>query len=172
MEERKCDILAFNTKVQFLLNKYIANTGHEYDKSILLNGLFEAYKMPTNQEFLNFIVRVEQEHNFNVTIMSADVLMESALKLYQTKIVDGSWDQMTPEQKQAINLMAQINSFKAQLTPSRIQGGKGECQGNKTSEESMRKKYEEAPSWKKKKPEDITEPHIEGGRTYYWCTKH
>jgi hypothetical protein len=67
--------------------------------------------------------------------------------------------------------MAQINSFKAQLTPSRIQGGKGERQGNKTSEERMRKKYEEAPSWKKKKPEDITEPHIEGGRTYYWCTK-
>jgi hypothetical protein len=29
----------------------------------------------------------------------------------------------------------------------------------------MRKKYEEAPSWKKEKPEDITEPHIEGGRT-------
>jgi hypothetical protein len=68
--------------------------------------------------------------------------------------------------------MAQINSFKAQLTPSRIQGGKGERQGNKTSEERMRKKYEEAPSLKKKKPEDITEPHIEGGRTYYWCTKH
>jgi hypothetical protein len=36
----------------------------------------------------------------------------------------------------------------------------------------MKKKYDEAPSWKKKKPDDINEPHIEGGRTYYWCTKH
>jgi hypothetical protein len=36
----------------------------------------------------------------------------------------------------------------------------------------MRKKYDEAPSWKKKKPEDINAPHIEDGRTYYWCTKH
>jgi hypothetical protein len=29
MEEGKCDILAFNTKVRLLLNQYIANTGHE-----------------------------------------------------------------------------------------------------------------------------------------------
>jgi predicted ATP-dependent endonuclease of OLD family len=106
----------------------------------LLNGLFEAYKMPTNQEFLNFIVRVEQDHNFNVTIMNADVLMESALKLYQTKIVDGSWDQMSHEQKQAINLMAQLNSFKSQLTPSRVQGGKSERQNNKTQHHHGRKR--------------------------------
>jgi hypothetical protein len=58
--------------------------------------------------------------------MTADVLMESALKLYQTKTVEGSWDQLSSEQKQAINLVGQINSFKAQLTPSRVQGGKGE----------------------------------------------
>jgi hypothetical protein len=172
MEDEKFDILAFNTKVRLLLNQYVANTGHEYDKSILLNGLFEAYKLPTNQEFLNFIVRVEQDHNFNNKIMTADILMESALKLYQTKTVDGSWDQLSLEQKQAINLMAQINSFKAQLTPSRVQGGKEERNGKKTQEERMRKKYEDAPSWKKKKPEDINVPHIEDGRTYYWCTKH
>jgi hypothetical protein len=172
MEEGKFDILAFNTKVRLLLNQYVANTGHDYDKSILLNGLFEAYKLPTNQEFLNFIVRVEQDHNFNITVMTADVLMESALKLYQTKTVAGSWDQLSSEQKQAINLMAQINSFRAQLTPSRVQGGKGERNGNRTQEERMRKKYDDAPSWKKKKPEDINAPHIEDGRTYYWCTKH
>jgi hypothetical protein len=172
MEEGKYDILAFNTKVRLLLNQYVANTGHEYDRAILLNGLFEAYKLPTNQEFLNFIVRVEQDHNFNITMMTSDLLMESALKLYQTKTVDGSWDQLSSEQKQAINLMAQINSFKAKLTPSRVQGEKSERQGNKTQEERMRKKYEEAPSWKKKKPEDINAPHIEDGRTYYWCTKH
>jgi hypothetical protein len=128
--------------------------------------------MPTNQEFLNFIMRVEKDHNFNIMTMTADVLMESALKLYQTKTVDGSCDQMSPEQKQAINLMAQVNSFKAKLTPSRVQGGKGERQGNKTQEECMRNKYYEAPTWKKKKPEDISAPHIEDGRTYYWCTKH
>jgi hypothetical protein len=77
MEEGKYDILAFNTKVRLLLNQYVENTGHEYDKAILLNGLFEAYKLPTNQEFLNFIIRVEQDHNFNITMMTADVLMES-----------------------------------------------------------------------------------------------
>jgi hypothetical protein len=88
-------------------------------------------------------------------MMTADVLMESALKLYQTKTVDGSWDQLSSDQKQAINLMAQINSFKAQLTPSRVQGAKSEQQGNKMQELRMRKKYEEAPSWKIKKPEEI-----------------
>jgi hypothetical protein len=172
MEDSKNDILAFNTKVRLLLNQYVANTGYEYDRGILLNGLFEAYKMPTNQEFVNFIVRVEQDHNFNIKITTSDVLMEAALKLYQTKTVDGSWDQLSLDQKQAINLMAQINSFRAQLTPSRVQGGKGDRHGNKTQEDRMRKKYEEAPTWKKKKPEDINAPHIEDGRTYYWCTKH
>jgi hypothetical protein len=105
-------------------------------------------------------------------IKTVDILMESALKLYQTKTVDVLWDQLSSEWKKAINLMAQFNLFKTQLTPSRVQGGRGDRQGNKTQEECMRKKYEEAPQWKKKKPEDINAPHIEDGRTYYWYTKH
>jgi hypothetical protein len=99
MEEVKYDILAFNTKVRLPLNQYIANTSQEYDKAILITSLFEAYKLPTNQEFNNFIVQKEQDHNFNVTITTADELMESSLKLYQTKTVDGSWDRLSNDQK-------------------------------------------------------------------------
>jgi hypothetical protein len=175
MEEVKYDILAFNTKVRLLLNQYVANTGQEFDRTILITSLFEAYKLPTNQEFNTFIVRKEQDHNFNIAIITADVLMESALKLYQTKSVDGSWDKLSSDQKQAINLMAQFNSFKAKYPPTanKVQNSKNNSKTNQTTaEERMKKKYDEAPDWKKKKPEDINAPHIEDGKTYHWCTKH
>jgi hypothetical protein len=51
--------------------------------------------------------------------------------------------------------MAQFNSFKSKVTPSRVQGGKSkEHYGNQQqpNEERMRKKYLKAPDWKKKKP--------------------
>jgi hypothetical protein len=99
--------------------------------------------------------------------------MESALKLYQTKSVDGSWDKLTNDQKQAINLMAQFNSFKSKYTPtpSKVQGGKNDSHQS-TSEERMKKAYDAAPDWKNKKPDDINAPHIEGDKTFYWCPKH
>jgi hypothetical protein len=175
MEEAKYDVLAFNTKVRLLLNQYVANTGSEFDRTILLTSLFEAYKLPANQEFNTFIVRTEQDHNFNTAITTADVLMESALKLYQTKMLDGSWDKLSTDQKQAINLMAQFNSLKTKFTPSasKGQGTKSNGQNNQSSaEERMKKKYDEAPDWKKKKPDDINAPHIQDGKTYYWCMKH
>jgi hypothetical protein len=158
-----------------LLNQYVANTGLEFDRTILLTSLFKAYKLPTNQEFNTFIVRTEQDHNFNTAIITADVLMESALKYYQTKLVAGSWDKLTNDQKQAINLMAQFNSFKAKYkpTPSKLQGFKNDSQGNNlTAEERMRKAYDSAPVRKKKKPDDINAPHIEGDKNFYWCPKH
>jgi hypothetical protein len=176
MEEAKSDILAFNTKVRLLLNQYVANTGQEYDRAILITALFEAYKIPTNQEFINFIVRTEQDHNFNTKIVTADELMESSLKLYQNKTVDGSWDKLTSDQKQAINLMAQFNSFKTKMNPSRVQGAakSNQSQGNQQqpNEDSMKKKYLSAPDWKKKKPSDVNAPYIKDGKTYYWCNKH
>jgi hypothetical protein len=42
MEEVKYDVLAFNTKIRLLLNQYVANTGSEFDRKILLTSLFEA----------------------------------------------------------------------------------------------------------------------------------
>jgi hypothetical protein len=175
LEEAKYDVFVFNTKVRLLLNQYVANTGSEFDRTILLTSLFEAYKLPTNQEFNTFIVRTEQDHNFNTAITTADILMESALKLCQTKTLDGSWDKLSTDQKQAINLMAQFKSFKTKFTPpaSKGQGTKNNGQNNQSNaEECMKKKYDKAPDWKKKKPDDIDAPHIQHGKTYYWCTKH
>jgi hypothetical protein len=63
--------------------------------------------------------------------------MKSLLKLYQTKSVDGSWDKLKNDQKQAINLMAQFRLFKAKFMPtaSRVQAGKTVGQGNQTTAE-------------------------------------
>jgi hypothetical protein len=36
----------------------------------------------------------------------------------------------------------------------------------------MKKKYLEAPDWKKKKPTDVNAPNVVEGKTYYWCNKH
>jgi hypothetical protein len=71
--------------------------------------------------------------------------------------------------------MAQFNSFKTKFTPtaSKGQGTKNDGQNNQSNaEERMKKKYDEASDWKKKKLDDINAPHIQDGKIYYWCTKH
>jgi hypothetical protein len=93
--------------------------------------------------------------------------------MYQTKMVDGSWDQLSNDQKQAINLMAQVKSYQAKLTPSRVvKSNKSNDGGQKYQPdmERMKKKYDAALDWKKKKPFNINEPRLENGVEYYWCT--
>jgi hypothetical protein len=64
MEEVKYDILAFNTKVRLLLDQYVANIGLKFERTILLTSLFEAYKLPMNQEFNTFIVQTRARSQF------------------------------------------------------------------------------------------------------------
>jgi hypothetical protein len=166
MEECKHDILAFNTKVRLLLDQYLAHTQTGYENTILIPALF------SDPEFQSYVIRTEQDHNFNTVVVTSDGLMEATLKMYQTKMADFTWDQMSNDQKQAINLMEQFNSLKANLAPSRVQGGNYDSKTNKVNLERMKKKYNEASPWKKNKPKYISVPWIQDGRTYYWCRKH
>jgi hypothetical protein len=108
MEESKHDIKAFNTSIRDLLNQYVANRRHEYDQTILINSLFSAYKTTKDKEFSLYITRKQQDHDDNSKVLTANTLMDDALKFYQTRITLKEWEQDSEEIKEIINLSAQL----------------------------------------------------------------
>ena len=60
MAEHNNDINAFNTHVRTLLNQYIANRQSEYDQTILIDSLFQAYKTTKDAEITQYITRKQK----------------------------------------------------------------------------------------------------------------
>jgi septum formation inhibitor MinC len=75
MEECRNDILEFNTKPSSLQNQYVEQTCQDFNRSILITKLFEAYKLSTNQEFVNFIVQKELHRHSNLAFGSSTTNM-------------------------------------------------------------------------------------------------
>jgi Ni,Fe-hydrogenase I large subunit len=99
MEENKNDIKAFNTAVRTLLNQYLANRRNEYDKTILINSLFLAYKTTKDKELTMYITRKQPDHDDNTRLLTSKELMEDALKFYQTRNTIKEWEQDTSQDK-------------------------------------------------------------------------
>jgi ABC-type transporter Mla subunit MlaD len=194
MEESKHDIKQFNTTVRTLLNSYVANRRHEYDETILINSLFASYKTTKDREFTLYITRKQQDHDDNTKTTSPNVLMEDALKFYQTRITTKEWEQDTAEVKEIINLSAQLKASQGKLAAlekkwdskgkekdgekkkeKKTGKGKGDNKYEGLTPEQIRKKrHDEAPDWMKVRPaKPSSSSRLEkDGNTYKWCDKH
>ena len=190
MEDSKHDIKVFNTSIRDLLNQYVANRRHEYDQTILINSLFSAYKTTKDKEFSLYITRKQQDHDDNSKILTANTLMDDALKFYQTRITLKEWEQDSDEVKEIINLSAQLKKSQGKIADleKKLDGkGKGK-EGEKkdgsnnsknkyeglTPEQIRKKRFDEAPSWMKRRPKNPTptSTKVKDNKTYLWCDKH
>ena len=182
MEEHKHDIKQFNTAIRTLLNSYVANRRHEYDQTILINSLFNAYKSTKDKEFSSYIVRKQQDHDDNSKVLLPNGLMEDALKFYQTKVTMNEWEQDSEDVKEIINLSAQLKQCQGRIADleKRIEGsgkskeGKGNRYEGLTSDQNRKKRFAEAPGWMKQRPSNPTPASRleKDGKTYKWCDKH
>jgi hypothetical protein len=188
MEDSKHDIKQFNTNVRTLLNQYTANRRHEYDETILINSLFSSYKTTKDREFTLYITRKQQDHDDNTKTITPNILMEDALKFYQTRITTKEWEQDTAEMKEILNLSAQLKTSQGKLAALEKKGEVKAKQGEKKGEnkgkdnkyeglspEQIRKKRrEEMPGWMKRRPKNPSpSSRLEkDGKTYKWCDKH
>lgn len=196
MEESKHDIKEFNTKIRDLLNQYTANRRHEYDQTILINSLFSAYKMTKDREFTMYVTRKQQDHDDNTKIMTANSLMEDALKFFQTRKTLKEWEQDSDDVKEIINLSAQLKTSNSKISALEKKldgkgkdgekkkdggtGGKGKNINKKqyeeglTPEEYRKKRRDDAPNWMKRRPKNPTPTSTleKDGKTYKWCDKH
>jgi hypothetical protein len=182
MEDSKHDIKGFNTSIRDLLNQYIANRRHEYDQTILINSLFSAYKTTKDKEFSLYITRKQQDHDDNSKVLTANTLMDDALKFYQTRITLKEWEQDSDDVKEIINLSAQLKQSQGKIadlekkidSASKGNEGKKNRHQGLTSEQIRKKRFDEAPGWMKRRPTNPTPASRleKDGKTYKWCDKH
>jgi septal ring factor EnvC (AmiA/AmiB activator) len=84
MIEKDSDVQSFNTTVRQLVNSYYANKREQVDKETLLANLFDAYISCKDNEFVAYIKRRKQEYIDQAHTLTPEILMEYALKQYQT----------------------------------------------------------------------------------------
>lgn len=195
MTEVNSDINAFNTNVRSLVNSYYSNKRAAYDSEVLLQSLFRAYKQCNDNEFVEYIKRKEQDHEDGTFVFTANVLLETALKQYQTRVQKKLWGEDTPDHKEILNLTAQLqkshdefNQFKLTFDKkdkkkddkpfktNKGKKGKNQKDGKKKEflpyEEYRKQRYKEAPQWMKEKPSDLNQEKDVKGKKYFWCEKH
>lgn len=196
MTEVNSDINAFNTNVCSLVNSYYSNKRESYDSEVLLQSLFRAYKQCTDSKFVTYIEHKEEEHEDGTSVLTANGLLEVALKPYQTRVQKKLWGEDTPEHKEILNLTAQLhksqddcNKFKLTLDKhekkkddrsmkKKWKNGKKKIdkKGKKKDflpyEEYRKQRYKDAPKWMKEKPSDLTQEKDVQGKKYFWCEKH
>ena len=183
MSENDSDIKNFNTYVNNQKTAYYANKHQNYDDQVLLSSLFEAYKSCQDKGFVAYITRKEDDHNDGTTTMTSKVLMDSALKNFQTKSELDEWKQETAEQKEMVNLVAQLktSSDKIKLLEDKANAPKkpnpkkkkdDKNEEKKSPEEYRKERFANAPAWMKQAPTDGKGSIKHDGDTYHWCPNH
>lgn len=199
MMEHNSDVKVFNTTVRTLLNSYYANKRESYDKEVLLQTLFKSYKQCSDKVFVDYIERKEQDHEDGTAILTADTLLDVALKQYQTRQQKKIWGEDSAEHKELLNLTAQLMNSnkeitdlkkKLTITPKKQFGksskpkptwDKNRRSTNKTvfkkrdpkeAEAYRKERYDKAPQWMKERPNDTKSSKVHDGKKYFWCEHH
>lgn len=185
MMEKDSNIKEFNAYVSDQKSAYYANKHQEYDDQVLLTQLFGAYKSCADVDFKQYIRRKEDDHNDGTTMLTSKILMDAAFKNYQTRVAQEEWRQETSEQKELVNLVAQIrySSDKIKTLENRLKTPRkpreqpkkkrnGEKKGKKTPEQYRKERFDNAPAWMKKEPTDGKGTITRDGQTYHWCPHH
>jgi hypothetical protein len=175
MSDVDSDIGKFNTNINTKLSSYYANKQSQFDSQVLLDQLFEAYGTVTDAEFRKYIMRKNDEHDEGTTVLTPEALMDLAFKKYQTRD--------TKEEQEIVNLTAQLKKsnskfndkfkkFKGATTKNKKDFSKS-SKGDKNGFAAKRKeRYDKAPAWMKKNPQDGPKTMTKDGDTFHWCAHH
>jgi hypothetical protein len=132
-----------------------------------------------DEEFKRYVERKWSDHGDMTRQLTLAELMEFALKRYQTSVEQQTWGVDAKQTKCIMNLTAKvgnINKWKKELAKGNKGGdGKNKDKEKKDclpAEEWRKKKFDEAPKWKKQKPKDLKEVKKVKDNTYHWCTFH
>jgi hypothetical protein len=177
MTEENNDITAFNTKVRKILNSYYANKRLTFDEQVLLTNLADAYRTCKDTEFVAYINRKWQDHIDETRPVTSTELMELALKQYQTMVEQSKWCVESKQTKQIMNLASHIGNLKKWKNEKEKEKEKGKHDKKNDKQyidakEYCKQRYDNAPEWMKKEPEDKNKSMKKGKNTWYWCTYH
>jgi len=162
-----CDITKFNAYIKDLIDSLVARGEMTND---LLANHFKAYKAISNQEFITYICKKEEEYEEGTDI-NTDSLMLLADNKFKTFHQANTWNAPSPEEEKILALKSQIQKLWKEKKPKQQEGTK---KGNKDSTKKGKQKKKDGPKWVTIPPAnaDKDKPKTIKGKQYYWCAKH
>jgi hypothetical protein len=160
MVEHKSDIKEFNTNVNTKLSSYYTNKHIQFDKQVLLEQLFEAYRYVADAEFQKYIMRKNDEHDKGTHIIMPKALMTFAYKKYhQTCKQKKVWGKKLREEQQIVYLMTQLkkkSNSKFNKSANKLKmpfsDKNSSNKGDKSFADKCKEGYDKAPGWMQKNP--------------------
>ena len=152
------DITKFNMHVKDLLRQLTARGETTQD---LLVNLFKGYAATSDQAFVRYIEKKEEEYDDGYNITSNE-LMQLASNKFKVLTENGKWNAPSKEEQKIIALEAKFSKWYSKKKSSK------ERDNVKTSNSKRKPK----PTWMTTKPDDISETKEMNGKTYYWCERH
>jgi len=163
-----CNVTKFNAYVKDLIDSLMARGEMSND---LLANLFKAYKAMSDQEFVSYIRKKEDEYEEGVEI-NPDALMLLTDNKFKTFKQADTWNAPSPEEEKILALETQIQKLqKEKKKPKQQEGKKGADQdGTKKG----KKKKKDGLKWTQVllADADRDKPKTVKGKQYFWCAKH
>lgn len=156
-----CDITKFNAHVQLLLEGLSARG--ETTNDLLIN-LFKGYKAATDNTFVKYIERKQEEYD-DGNSMTSNQLMELADKKYKNLKLNGLWNAPSEQEEKILALSAEVEKLKRDK--SRKQKKTDDDKTNEPKNKTVK------PNWllrnEKPTPDRLMESRTWDERKWYWC---
>ena len=156
-----CDITKFNAHIQLLLEGLSARG--ETTNNLLIN-LFKGYKAATDNTFVKYIERKQEEYN-DGNSMTSNQLMELADKKYKNLKLNGLWNAPSEQEEKILALSAEVEKLKRDK--SRKQKKTDDDKTNEPKNKTVK------PNWllqnEKPTPDRLMESRTWDERKWYWC---
>ena len=156
-----CDITKFNAHVQLLLEGLSARG--ETTNNLLIN-LFKGYKAATDNTFVKYIERKQEEYD-DGNSMTSNQLMELADKKYKNLKLNGLWNAPSEQEEKILALSAEVEKLKRDK--SRKQKKTDDDKTNEPKNKTVK------PNWllrnEKPTPDRLMESRTWDERKWYWC---
>ena len=167
METLDSDIGLFNDYVNGLTISLQARGEITMD---LLPNLFKGYKKASDQVFVTYIGKKQDDYDDGIVVTSAS-LMAAAKHKWRTMVEEGTWKAPSADSAKIIALEAQVKSLsKAKVTPK----AKGDTKkpGDKGSPNKKKKDKKPDPEWMSKAPPEGQTTKTINGSEWTWCATH
>ena len=156
-----CDITKFNAHIQLLLEGLSARG--ETTNNLLIN-LFKGYKAATDNTFVKYIERKQEEYD-DGNSMTSNQLMELADKKYKNLKLNGLWNAPSEQEEKILALSAEVEKLKRDK--SRKQKKTDDDKTNEPKNKTVK------PNWllrnEKPTPDRLMESRTWDERKWYWC---
>ena len=178
MESVGSDIEKFNQHVRTLL-RGLRRRRQRTDEYDLIANLFKGYKAASDETFVEYIARKEEEYEEG-TEMTSDKLMSLALDKYAHRVRGDKWKKPSEQTAKLLAMEAKLERIQKEnkkLRADRRTRSAGRSSGernnnNQVSDNANKSpKGRDRPEWMFQEPpkEEKGKPKKVGAKTYHWC---